>query len=62
MAYEMSYDRRMTGWTSDPDELLTLQDAAALIPGADADTLKGFIRSGNLKGLSPWQRTFDHAC
>jgi excisionase family DNA binding protein len=46
----------MTNWTGDPDELLTLDEAAKLIPRADADTLKRLIRSGKLRAYRPGKK------
>ena len=46
----------MIDWTGDPNELLTLQDASALVPGADADTLKRLIRRGKLRAYRPGKK------
>lgn len=43
----------MINWTGDPDELLTLDDAAALIPGANENTLKRMFRAGKLTCYRP---------
>lgn len=46
----------MTDWSGDPDELLTLDDASTLIPGADAATLKRLVRVGKLRAYRPGRR------
>jgi excisionase family DNA binding protein len=46
----------MVDWNGDPNELLTLQDAATLIPGADANTLKRLIRRGKLRAYRPGKK------
>lgn len=38
---------------SDPDALITLAEAAAFVPGADAETLKRRIRQGKLSATRP---------
>ena len=48
-------------WTGDPDEMLTLEDAAALIPRADANTLKRLIRSGKLRAYRPGKKYLTRA-
>lgn len=46
----------MTDWTGDPEELLTLDDAAKLIPGADAGTMRRLIRNGKLRAYRPGKK------
>ena len=46
----------MAGWSGDPDEPLTLDEAAALIPGATADTLRRLIRNGKLQAYRPGKK------